>query len=187
MPWTPTWSWYLCAPATKKAQTLSTETSDEQTLQPLSKNIRLPLDGFRFQQTREKSIVRLKYQNQSQIMFFLSQESNSLALAYRGSHGAMTPDHHREVFQRTLFYNLSELLWNPFIIYLRKTAIKQSHSIIYAAFVDLPICLRRVVTICFRQRVYITNFSYLGPSVHTHMLNIYANTRICSRPIIYTC
>lgn len=82
LPWIPTWSWCLCVPANTMPPTLSTKTSDEQTLQPLSKKIRLPLDVSWFQQIWGKSVVRSKYQNQSQIMFFfLSHESNSSALA----------------------------------------------------------------------------------------------------------
>ena len=47
------------------------------------------------------------------------------------------PIYHREVFQRTLLNEFSQLFWNPFIIYLSQSAIKQSHSSIYAASVDL--------------------------------------------------
>ena len=70
---------------------------------------------------------------------------------------------------RFLTKTFSELFWNPFIIYLSKCAIKQSHSSIYAAFVDLPICLRRVVAICFRHRVYITITFLTWVNLYTHV------------------
>ena len=84
----------------------------------------------------------------------------------------MPPKHHREVFQRTFFNEFSELFWNLFIISLSKAAIKQSHSSIYAVFVDLPICLRRVVTICFRDRVYITITFFTQVHMYTHVKHI---------------
>ena len=51
------------------------------------------------------------------------------------------PLHNRKIL--TFWLKIFELFWNPFIIYLSKTAIKQSNSSIYAAFVDLP-----VISVC---------------------------------------
>ena len=91
----------------------------------------------------------------------------------------MPPQHHREVFQCTLFNEFSKLFWHGSIYYLFKQNCNQT-----MIFVNLRCFCRfahlfavRIVTICFRDRVYITTTFLTWVHLYTHVKHI-------SRPII---
>ena len=114
------------------------------------------------------------------VILYCIAYGSSIAFLYRGrSKGATEPcpKHYRDVFQRTLFNEFSELFWNSFIIHLSKTC-NQSHSSIYAACVDLPICLFVCCLSVFCITSYFFNLINLGDQLRWAIC--FSGTRHCT-------